>query len=279
VPTVDRRVLLDEPGLRVAEVRCAGGGSGWAAPEPATAYGVVLVRRGVFRRRVDGVESLADPVTGYVQRPGAEQQFAHPAGGDVCTSLTVSWPWQSPAVTGAVLVTPRVDVAHRRLVAAAKRGAAALALSDQATALAAMVLCGDTMPGTAPVPASPAHRRLVNLAREALHHDPTRRLTDLATELAVSPYHLSRVFHRVTGVTFAGYRNRLRARRAMDRLGEAPLARIAADLGFADQAHLTRTLRSQTGVPPRQLSRLLDEGGGRDASRESTASWRARLRR
>jgi AraC-like DNA-binding protein len=267
---MERHVLLDEPGLRVAEVRCTGGGASWAAPEPTTAYGVVLVRRGVFRRRVDGVESLVDPVTGYVQRPGTEQRFAHPAGGDVCTSITASWPWQPPAVTGAVLVSPQVDVAHRRLIAAAKRGVDAVALADQAAALAAMVLGSDelrgdglrcgALGGEAAAAAGPSQRRLVDRAREALHHDPNRRLTDLATELAASPYHLSRVFHRVTGVTFAGYRTRLRAQRAMDRLGQAPLARIAADLGFADQAHLTRTLRAQTGVPPRQLRKLLDPG-------------------
>jgi transcriptional regulator GlxA family with amidase domain len=32
-----------------------------------------------------------------------------------------------------------------------------------------------------------------------------------------------------------------------------PLADIAATSGFADQAHLTRTLRAATGAPPSRL--------------------------
>jgi AraC-like DNA-binding protein len=35
--------------------------------------------------------------------------------------------------------------------------------------------------------------------------------------------------------------------------GEAGLARLAADVGYADQAHLTRESRALSGLPPRQL--------------------------
>lgn len=35
--------------------------------------------------------------------------------------------------------------------------------------------------------------------------------------------------------------------------GEAGLARLAADAGYADQAHLTRECRALSGLPPRQL--------------------------
>lgn len=245
--------LLDEPGLRVTEVRCAARHAGWCDAEPVTSYGVVLVRRGVFRRRVDGVESLADPVTGYVQRPGGEQQIAHPAGGDVCTSITVDRPADRPLVVGPVLVAPYVELIHRRLRAAAGTGDL-LTLADHAAALVAALLPG--RPGSAP---AGRRHRLVDQARQALYADPTRRLTALATELAVSPYHLSRVFHQVSGVTLSGYRARLRAHRALDRLaaGDAAAGRIAAELGYADQAHLTRSLKAQVGLTPGQVRRLL----------------------
>jgi AraC-like DNA-binding protein len=42
------------------------------------------------------------------------------------------------------------------------------------------------------------------------------------------------------------------ARRAAP-AGEAGLARLAADAGYADQAHLTRECRTLSGLPPRQL--------------------------
>ncbi|MFD0541604.1 helix-turn-helix domain-containing protein [Actinomadura luteofluorescens] len=55
------------------------------------------------------------------------------------------------------------------------------------------------------------------------------------------------------------YRNRIRVGRALDRLerGERDLSGLAADLGFADHAHLTRTVREETGRTPTVLRRLL----------------------
>jgi AraC-like DNA-binding protein len=52
---------------------------------------------------------------------------------------------------------------------------------------------------------------------------------------------------------------RLRARAALERLagGERDLARLAAELGFADQSHLTRVVRSETGRTPAALRRAL----------------------
>jgi AraC-like DNA-binding protein len=52
---------------------------------------------------------------------------------------------------------------------------------------------------------------------------------------------------------------RLRARAAVDRLagGERELARLAAELGFADQAHLTRVVRAETGKTPSALRAAL----------------------
>jgi AraC-like DNA-binding protein len=293
------QVLLDTPGLRVAEVRCPGHGTGWSAPEEVGAFGIVLVRRGVFRRLVRGVPSLVDSATAYVQVPGTEQRIAHPAGGDVCTSvaLPAGTLFPDPVLpeslaalprAGPVPVTPRIGLVHRLLVARARAGADAVALTDLTAELVAAVfgdvaMFGDVaaagaahrgaahrglaQPGLAQHGAARhgladlglAQRRLVDGARELLAGDPNRALPDLAGELRVSPYHLSRAFHRGTGVTLRRYRMRLRANAALERLadGEPHLAALAAELGFADQAHLTRTLRAETGLPPGRLRALL----------------------
>ena len=52
---------------------------------------------------------------------------------------------------------------------------------------------------------------------------------------------------------------RLRARTVLERLagGERNLARLAADLGYADQSHLCRVLRSETGRAPSALRSVL----------------------
>jgi AraC-like DNA-binding protein len=99
----------------------------------------------------------------------------------------------------------------------------------------------------------------VDGAREALAADTERSLPELARELAVSPHHLSRIFRAATGATVARHRMRLRARAALERLadGEANLGRLAADLGFADQSHLCRVVRAETGGTPTALRRAL----------------------
>ncbi|WP_223244364.1 helix-turn-helix transcriptional regulator [Streptomyces sp. CBMA156] len=80
--------------------------------------------------------------------------------------------------------------------------------------------------------------------------------------MEVSPYRLSRVFSRETGVSLTRCRNRVRVARAMDRIaeGEPSLADLAARLGFADQAHLTRVIREHVGHTPTVLRRLLAPG-------------------
>src|SRR3954447_25788713 len=108
------RPLLTSPGLRITVVRCPGGGGGWGPEEEVGRTCVVLVRRGVFRRRADGAPGLADPVLGYVQRPCQVQQIAHPAGGDECTSIGVPDELgQRLDRPGALLVSPAGDLAHR----------------------------------------------------------------------------------------------------------------------------------------------------------------------
>jgi AraC-like DNA-binding protein len=115
----------------------------------------------------------------------------------------------------------------------------------------------------------------VDEARAAVAVDPRRGLVDLARQLAVSPHHLSRVFSELSGQTFSGYRNRVRVRLALDAIadGERRLARLATELGFADQAHLTRVVRSETGRPPAQLRKLLAS-----AHESTSAAWRRRPR-
>ena len=65
-----------------------------------------------------------------------------------------------------------------------------------------------------------------------LLHLPGRKigLVEIARTIGCSPFHLSRVFHEITGSTIPQYRNRLRTYEALRRLsdGEHDLAAIAA---------------------------------------------------
>src|SRR5262249_29448560 len=106
-------------------------------------------------------------------------------------------------------------------------------------------------------------RRLVDEARQVLRFEPRVSLVELARRVAVSPSHLSRIFQAETGRTLSAYRNQLRVREAIDRLGggERSLTRMAHDLGFADQAHMTRTIRREAGFAPSTLRHLLTPTG------------------
>jgi AraC-like DNA-binding protein len=137
--------------------------------------------------------------------------------------------------------TAQIDALHRSLLAEPSLETA-VALVDAAT--------------SAQAPHG-AHRGLADRAREMLVEDPASTLEHAARGLSVSASHLSRVFRAETGEPFTRYRNRLRVRLALERIrhGESSLARLAADLGFSDHAHLTRTVRRETGLAPRAAAR------------------------
>ncbi len=229
---------------------------------------LVLVRSGRFRRTSRHGPTDLDPTLGYLSHPGLEERFAHPAGGDVCTSISIA-PARGaalcrPAAHAYFYVDARVDLAHRRLLVAANTGDPDYALVEQLLDLLAAV----PVPEPAAVATSTSNDRpLVAQAREVIlsAHPAAERLFSLADHLRVSPYRLSRAFTRELGVSLTRYRNRVRVGRAMERLeqGEQSLAGLAADLGFADQAHLTRTVREHLNHTPTALRRILGSVRGR----------------
>jgi len=77
---------------------------------------------------------------------------------------------------------------------------------------------------------------------------------EAATRLAVSVRTLQRMTHRHVGLSPAAMIRRRRLQEAAQRVREEPdvdLASIAAELGYADHAHLTRDFRSVLGIAPR----------------------------
>jgi AraC-like DNA-binding protein len=92
------------------------------------------------------------------------------------------------------------------------------------------------------------------LAR-ALARDPALCLRAWAERLGIAPQSLSRGFRQVYGVSPKCFRAEQRALRAVETLrgGGGRLADLAADLGFADQAHLTRAVTTLTGCSPARL--------------------------
>ncbi|GAA3679984.1 helix-turn-helix transcriptional regulator [Lentzea roselyniae] len=257
--------LAARPEFTVASVDCQDDHRGWSAEPPRADVRLVLVRRGGFRRRVRGESADLDRTVGYVGLPGEEEQFAHPAGGDVCTSISLTTDlWRAVAgdaprlSSSSLYVDGRLDLAHRRLLAATRSGDSAEHLVGLVGEVVRQVVATTAPDGDRP---GAGDRALVARAREVIGagHPAAEGLLPLAALLGVSPYRLSRVFTRELGVSLTRYRNRVRVARALDRLeaGETGLAGLAAELGFADQAHLSRTVREHLGHTPTALRKLL----------------------
>lgn len=83
-----------------------------------------------------------------------------------------------------------------------------------------------------------------------------------AAEAGIHPIHLARMFRKFRGRGVGEHIARLRIHYVSGRLREAatPLAAIALDAGFTDQAHLTHVCRKLTGKTPAQLRRTLNAG-------------------
>lgn len=97
-----------------------------------------------------------------------------------------------------------------------------------------------------------------DLLAQALRADPALPLTPWARERGLHLGSLSRGFRQVFGVTPVAYRLIQRTRRAMQRVraSREPLSLVAQDCGFADQAHMSRAIRSLANTTPGALRRL-----------------------
>lgn len=96
-------------------------------------------------------------------------------------------------------------------------------------------------------------RRAVQIVKRYIeqHYAEQISLDDLAAHVALSPYHLLRVFRRDVGMPPHAYLQDVRIRRAMGLIESGtPLAEVAFAVGFSSQSHMTRRFKQVTGVTP-----------------------------
>jgi AraC-like DNA-binding protein len=135
-------------------------------------------------------------------------------------------------------------------------------LAEKDLAAAAEALCFDVVPAQ-------AEQDWPDLLAEALRRPGRMRLAEWAASHGLAPATVSRGFQKAFSTTPARFRAEARTRLAWHAIamGRSPLADLAYDLGFADQAHMTRSLVSLTGRPPRgwrtEVKSIQDHPGGR----------------
>lgn len=98
------------------------------------------------------------------------------------------------------------------------------------------------------------HRRIVQRTREILatRYAQPLSLTALGGMVHSSPFHLARVFRRLTGTTINQYLLALRVRNALNALARehCDLMQLGIDSGFCDHSHFTRHFRRTFAITP-----------------------------
>jgi len=92
----------------------------------------------------------------------------------------------------------------------------------------------------------------------SLMQDSFLVLSTWAQEQGLTSWTVTRGFAQVFGISPEAFRARMRARRAWKAIQgtETPLAEIALDSGFSDQAHMTRSVKQITGMTPGEWRKL-----------------------
>jgi AraC-like DNA-binding protein len=100
-----------------------------------------------------------------------------------------------------------------------------------------------------PPPSVAALRRARDYLESAYHRNVT--VAELAKVADLSMFHFLRSFQRQFGLTPHAFLNQLRVGRAREMiLRGTPIAQAASEVGFVDQAHLTRWFKRLLGVTP-----------------------------
>lgn len=145
--------------------------------------------------------------------------------------------------------------------------AAVLALARSASTAVTRMPAGDRLPAPAAVRVA---GRVCALLDEAFAED--LGATELAAAAGCSRYVVYRAFEAVHGLAPSDYQRerRLRTARSLLAAGRRP-AEVAAEVGFADQAHLTRWFVRSFGVTPGAYACAARIGSARPVSQPVTS--------
>ncbi|MFJ1767428.1 helix-turn-helix domain-containing protein [Amycolatopsis sp. NPDC088138] len=230
---------------------CAGEPVSWRQESAAAAGEAVLLLplRGAWRERDgDSFSTLVDRVSVSFRIPDRRTWVSHLG---VDRFDVVAFPDSTPGFAQhphPALISIPTAVAHGELIAARRRRLPPAEVSARARRLAVSAGRDLLLAHTPADEIPPSQRKVVEVARLALSRGT-------AVAPGVSRSHASRAFHRLTGLTMTQYQRRMRLVTAIRAIASVDrgFANIAAASGFADHAHLTRSVRDAIGLTPAQL--------------------------
>ena len=283
-PVVER-TMLESSAIGVSDFRCPGR-DGEGNLEIVDGTQLCLVRTGVFAYRARGREYVADASSVLLLREGVEYQTRHPDGEpDSCTVFSIPEP-SLRAMTGAPddssaipdvpwtvrTVDPALFREHwlllRELTDESSDPDRLLSAEERAFQIASDLLASP-LPKGPPRPMRAAtkrvHHELVECVKElvALRLSDRIPLAELASEVGWSPFELSRVFRRQTGIPIHRYRRQLRLRVTIATAAPTPNASTIAIGRLIRSAWTIAAVAASTTAPPTR-PRSPARGGRRD---------------
>jgi AraC family transcriptional regulator len=281
------RPLQKMGGLSLRYCHCRGRPGDRTYEEQHSSFSVSLIDRGVFSYRSVKGDAVLAPGWLMLGNNGDEYACSHDlgdGGGDDSVVLGFSaetydavqsalgqagQPFERPSLPPM----PRVAALLKSLVASGDEG---FALEETALAVVAAI---QRETGGA-VPAAPPYQRdrAVAAARYIESHAADLlSLSDVADEVALSPFHFLRSFRQAIGVTPHQYLMRMRLIRAIALLRDTtlPVTEIAYQAGWADLSNFIRTFRRDVGCSPREFrSNRILRGGMHRRSRRGRSPQR-----
>lgn len=245
-------VVYRSPHVSISDVTCQlPFGPGEYSLESGT---LVFVRSGLFSGRI-GERSFVLDANYAVFGNDGDVLSAIPASKTTCTCTAIRCSglaaFRTARLQGkAVLCSSAAYLMHARALNHARLArngtdvdtAAAQLLSE----IYACAMVGDPCPDD--------HTATVCAIKELLSRSLSTRvsLLELAERFYLSPFTISRWFHKETGVSLRQYMQRLRLRRALTYMldEKRSLTAIAIELGFYDEPHFSKAFHAEFGRPP-----------------------------
>lgn len=271
---LETTILLESEPVAVIDWTCPGGPRR-VVRHSGTGHALAISREGVYRKWSEGraVTGVPGTVVFFPRRP-VEYVASHPVGGgDAGTVLRFGD--AALAAWARELGIPDAklgDLAHGTMPTDAMARLARLrdllvevddpgmveveelALSLVAEAFEAIF---DTT-GPPPLDETTERARWEAVERARLcvqkRYAEPLRLADIACEAGYSPFHLTRVFKAIEGITVHRYLNRVRLLAGLEELRRGgEVGTIAHRVGFCAHSHFTTAFRKEFGVPPSSL--------------------------